>query len=518
MKSHRLPSLLLVLAVIFLPILGNAQGSLSYWVNPSTGSDSNSGSQSAPFQHIAYAWSVAQANNLNNQATIVNLDAGTYRESVTMNAQNGATSAVVTFQPASGATGQVIWSGGTLYTGWSVYSGNSSIYTHAWTNDYPVCAQVSGCTSYLQEEIMLHQEMVTVNGSVLTQVLSLTQMLYPGTFYVDNTTSTIYVWPPSGTNMSTATVDIPSQSSLLTINNVSNLVFDGIVFQYANSCRSNAAVTVNSGSSITFDADTFQWNNGQGIAINNPATNVTVENSTSNFNGDSGFQSSQTVGLQWTNNIAEDNNWRGAQGGYYACNVAGQHVWMAHGDTMTNDNISWNEAYGVHWDTDNRNDNVTGLISTNNLLSGAFLEKNEGPIDLSASYFCNQTSSLSAAGFSLRNSGYDSDFNAVSPGISLTTSSIYNNASSEIIVGGQAGGIQITDWQTGKTYNLITGNFSNTHNIIEGVGSTEEVFNDVSLGGSDWTDFQTTLISRSRCRSLVPWPTLPRGRWIPGRI
>jgi len=212
MKSHRLPSLLLVLAVIFLPILGNAQGSLSYWVNPSTGSDSNSGSQSAPFQHIAYAWSVAQANNLNNQATIVNLDAGTYRESVTMNAQNGATSAVVTFQPASGATGQVIWSGGTLYTGWSVYSGNSSIYTHAWTNDYPVCAQVSGCTSYLQEEIMLHQEMVTVNGSVLTQVLSLTQMLYPGTFYVDNTTSTIYVWPPSGTNMSTATVDIPSQS------------------------------------------------------------------------------------------------------------------------------------------------------------------------------------------------------------------------------------------------------------------------------------------------------------------
>src|ERR1700683_5860907 len=108
-----------------------------------------------------------------------------------------------------------------------------------------------------------------------------------------------------------------------------------------------------------------------------------------------------------------------------------------------------------------------------------------------------QTPSLSAAGLSFRNSVYDSNFLAVSPGVSLTGSSIYNNASNEIIVGGQAGGIQVTDWQTGKTYNLITGNFSNTHNVIEGVGSTEEVFNDVSMGGADWIDFQTTLISNN---------------------
>src|SRR5208282_2375289 len=102
--------------------------------------------------------------------------------------------------------------------------------------------------------------------------------------YADDTSSTIYVWPPSGTDMATATVDIPDHSALLTINSVSNLIFDGIIFQYANSCRSNAAVQVNGGSYITFDSDTFQWNNGQGIAINDPATNITVENSVSNFN------------------------------------------------------------------------------------------------------------------------------------------------------------------------------------------------------------------------------------------
>jgi hypothetical protein len=498
MKNHRLCTIMLLLAVTLSPTLSKAGGPLSYWVNPTTGSDSNAGTESAPFQHIGHAWSVAQANNLNNQATTVNLEAGTYRESVAMNSEKGATSALISFQPAAGASGQVIWSGGTLYTGWTAYSGNSSIYTHSWTNNYPLCAQVTGCTQYLQEDIMLHQEMVTVNGSVLTQVLSLDQMLYPGMFYVDNTTSTIYIWPPSGTNMATAAIDIPTQSSLLSIKGLSNLVFDGIIFQYANSCRSSAAVQINGASSfVTFDSDTFQWNNGQGLAINNPATNITVENSVSNYNGDSGFQSSQTLSNQWISDVVEENNWRGAQAGYYGCNVAGQHVWLAHGDTLTNDTIAWNQAYGIHWDTDNRNITATGLISADNLLSGVVIETNEGPISLSESYVCNQISSLSGGGLVLRNSGYDSNFNAVTPGVSLTNSYLYNNYSSQLAVTGQAGGIPITDWQTGKAYNLITGNYTNTGNTIEGIGLGQEVFSNFSLNGSDWTDFESTLISNN---------------------
>jgi hypothetical protein len=498
MKNHRLCTTLLLLAVTLFPTLSRAGGTLSYWVDPVNGSDSNPGTQAAPFKTIGFAWSVAQANNLANQATTVNLNAGTYRESVTMNSKTGGTSALITFQPSAGASGQVIWSGGKLYTGWTVYSGNSNIYTHSWTKDYPLCAQISGCTSYLQEDIMLHREMVTVNGSMLTQVLSLAQMLYPGTFFADNASSTIYVWPPSGTKMSTATVDIPEHSSVLSVNGVSHLVFTGIVFQYSNSCRSNAAVTVNGASSyITFDSDTFQWNNGQGIAIFNPATNITVQNSVSNYNGDSGFQSSQTVSNQWINNIAEENNWRGAQAGYYGCNVAGQHVWLAHGDTLTNDTIAWNQTYGIHWDTDNRNITVTGLIAADNLLSGVVIETNEGPISMSGSYICNQTSSLSGGGLVLRNSGFDSNFNAAAPGVSLTNSYLYNNYSGEIVVTGQAGGIAISDWQTGKAYNLITGNYTNTGNTIQGVGSGQQVFGDFSLNGSDWTDFQTTLTSNN---------------------
>jgi hypothetical protein len=136
---------------------------------------------------------------------------------------------------------------------------------------------------------------------------------------------------------------------------------------------------------------------------------------------------------------------------------------------------------------------------------------------MSGSYICNQTSSLSGGGLVLRNSGYDSNSNAATPGVSLTNSYLYNNYSGEIVLTGQAGGIPISDWQTGQAYNLITGNYTNTGNTIEGVGSGQQVFGDFSLNGSDWTDFQTTLISNhndwwnadnSSTAFVVPVPAL----------
>ena len=48
-------------------------------------------------------------------------------------------------------------------------------------------------------------------------------------------------------------------------------------------------------------------------------------------------------------------------------------------------------------------------------------------------------------------------------------------------------------------FNLITSDLTNTGNVIEGVGSSQQVFQDAALGGSDWTSFQTTLSSNNRC-------------------
>ena len=487
---RKLHSTGLFLLVLLFARLASAQANVnesletySYWVDTNLGSDRNPGTQALPFKTIGYAASQAVANNQAGKGTHVWINDGTYRESISLTGSNSDTTLPITFEATHHGT--AIVSGGVLYAGWTQYSANHSIYTNAWNNTWGLCATVTGCDSakYPQPDIMLRQEVVAVNGKVLTQVLSVAQM-QTGTFYVDTTNHLIYVWPPSNTNMSTATVDVATEPTLLSLAGKSNIVVRGLVFQYANSCRSDPAVSVSGSPSfpptnILFDADIFQWNNGQALAISYPATYFTVENSSAIHNGDSGFQSYETQYGLWQNDLTAYNNWRGAQGAYYACNVAGFHPWAAHNDTLTSFTTQYNQTYGIHWDDDNVSISGSGIIASENLLSGLFLEKDPGPISISSSYVCNQTSPISGAGLAIRNT----------EGASFTNGVIYNNAAAQIAVIGQAGGIDVSDWLNGTTYNLITQGLVNTGNVIEGIGSSQLLFSDATLNGLDWTTF-----------------------------
>ncbi|MGH9496925.1 MAG: hypothetical protein ACRD3B_18155, partial [Candidatus Sulfotelmatobacter sp.] len=77
------------------------------------------------------------------------------------------------------------------------------------------------------------------------------------------------------------------------------------------------------------------------------------------------------------------------QGGFYACNTGGAHPFQAHSDTLQNMTYAFNQGYGIHWGTDNQNITAANIVSTNNLVSAAFGEKNEGPILISSSHLCN---------------------------------------------------------------------------------------------------------------------------------
>jgi hypothetical protein len=442
------------------------------------GSDTNgNGSISNPYQTINKGVSVAEANNQAGIGTQVNIQPGTYRESVTMNASALTTSLPITFQAVTNGT--VIIDGATVMTGWTVYSGNSNIYTNSWTYDFGTCAEITGCPS--AQSIVLQSEMMVVNGVVMTQVLSIAE-LEPGSFYVDQTGGTVYLYPPSGTNVAAATIETATQPALWTLAGVNNIVLRGLTFQYASSCRSNAAVSISgSASNVLLDTLTIQWNNGQGLSITNPFTNYTVQNTISNHNGDSGFQEYQTLNGLWTNDTASFNNWRGAQGGYYACNVGGSHPFQSHSDTLNGMTFAYNQSYGIHWDTDNANDSATNIVSTNNLIGSAFSEKNEGPLSITSSNLCNGSPLLGAGGLAIRNS----------TDVSITNSTVINNPPAQIVIFGTPGGIEITNWQTGQNINLITSHLTNTGNILEGVGSTQQLFQDSTLGGSDWTTFET---------------------------
>ena len=351
-----------VCLVLVLPIYCIAQASVNenletyfLYVDGTKGSDSNSGTQQSPLKTIGAATTLAIAKNHDGIGTRVIINPGTYREDVSLLSERSDTALPLTLQAATNGT--VVISGAIPYTNWQTYGGNPSIFTSAWPNAWGLCPPAkqggrwSGSLPY-EQDIVLRREMILVNGKALTQVLSAGQML-EGTFYVSETAGTVYIWPPAGTNINSADVEVATLPELLHIYGKSNVVLRGLTFQYANSCRDNAAASVLGGSNnILFDTDNFLWNNSEALYIENPTTNFTVENTVANHNGESGFQTGQTKLGLWKSVTTSYNNWRGGQGAYYNWNSGGSHFYSPHNDTVTGLTTAYNQTYGIHWDTD----------------------------------------------------------------------------------------------------------------------------------------------------------------------
>jgi hypothetical protein len=173
--------------------------STDIYVDARLGSDNNSGAHSSAFKTLQAA--VKKANLLNQQSTgvKVTVNAGVYREFVNAGNSNSS-SAPLTLQAA--AAGTAIIAGSDVLTGWSNSGG---IYTRGWAYAQSACAAPAGWPSPLAP-IALRTEMIFVNGTPLTQVLSWSDMT-PGTFFINNAYAVIHINPPTGTDMSTAVVE-----------------------------------------------------------------------------------------------------------------------------------------------------------------------------------------------------------------------------------------------------------------------------------------------------------------------
>jgi len=453
------------------------------YVDTAKGNDSNSGSQSAPLKTIGASVGKAQANNFANVGTKVIINPGTYRESVFLGSVKKSTAAPITFEAAT--NGKVFVSGADVITGWTAYKGSSTIYEASWPYKFGLCP-VQPPPAPAQQEIVLHPEMLIVNGVPLTQVLTFASML-PGTFYVDDTHSLVYMYPPVGTNVASATMETATRSTIWQIFGESSVVVRGLTFQYSNACPQNSAVLVNgSATNILFDTDNFQWNNAMGIDLST-VENFTVQSSLANYNGQVGFASHEVKNSLWQNNQANYNNWRGAQGAFYTWETGGTKWMWDHNATYKSMVTNFNLANGVAWDTDNETVTFTAGISAFNLVNGIQIEKTQGPFTVSSSYFCydNLLNVTQRGGVAVRNSEQ----------VTLTGTTMYDNLVNQFVIVGQPGGIQISNWETGQTYNLLTEKFTASSNVFN--GSSQSVFSDSYLGSSDWNVFASSMKSNS---------------------
>ena len=454
------------------------------YVDPNTGNNSNPGTQAKPLKTVQAAASIAFDNNKNNVGTRVTLNPGTYRENVYYNTPS--TSAPVTFQAAQNGT--AIITGSDLWTDWTS-AGN--IFTHNWPYTWGECALPNGWPSMWP--IILRREMIFVNGTPLTQVISANQMV-EGTFYVDDASHLVSMWPPSGTNMSTAAIEVAVRPGTFNIQSATNVVLRGITFEHASTCpQTGNSVTVTSSNHILIDTDNFLWNNQAGLGLT-LVNNVVVQNSVANHNGSGGIAASQGKDHNYYNNETSYNNWREAMGAYYGWSYDGAKILLMHTADFNGFKAYYNQTGGIWFDTDNKNITLENLDSSNNLTMGMFLEADEGPITITDSKFCNNNDNEdSTYSFGTLISG-NAEY------VTVSGSLFYNNAvpdfGGEIFIGGTSAGRTFKDWETGQTYTVQSQNWTLNGNTVVGVGSLQDLFYSYQTG-SVWNLFQSTFSSNN---------------------
>ena len=425
------------------------------------------------------------------------VNSGVYRETVSINNYK-STGAALTLQAA--VTGAAIISGSDVITNWA--NAGSGIYTHVWTENLGWCPVPSGWPTTFAK-VALRTEMVFINGNPLTQVMSHGD-LKPGTFFVSDAGSMMYIDPPPSINISTATVEAAARTNTLSISGRSNVVVRGTgasAMQPHASIRPEPmlqeAPTCSSIRCRRYGTTGAVW---ACMAIAKSPCKIP----SARHNGGLGFMAAQDQNVLFNFNETDYNNWRGTQAALFDWGMGGTKLMFMRNTTVQNHFSYNNQAQGLWFDTDNKNITVNNATLSGNVMSGLQLEANEGPITVENSHICSN-----GAGINILNS----------EGLTIKNNVLYNNGGTgiydggEVFVAGFAGGHKITDWLTGQAYNLVTTGTVLTGNTFLNASAGQRVFG-TYLGGNDWSQFANSLNSNSN-----KWydPSNASSFMIPGR-
>jgi hypothetical protein len=329
-------------------------------------------------------------------------------------------------------------------------------------------------------------EMVFVNGSHMTQVMSSSQLV-PGTFYVNVSYDEVEIDPLAGTDMETAKVEVSARRSTLSVGGSEDIVFRGLVFQHAASCMNQEGVTVGSSTNVLFDHDQVNWNNWGGLGISF-SSNVTVQNTTASYNGGLGFMGYEIQHGLFSSNEADYNNWRGEMVGFYDFAQGGFKFGRNRYITVTGQHSYNNQAEGLWFDTDNATVTVSNSVLVGSATENLKFEANEGPFTVTGNTLCSGGVGvilMDSAGVSLTNNYF---YGNQSAGTNATYGNLTTAQNAQVYLAGNPGGRKYTNFQTGATVTTENTNITFSGNKFVDSGSGQYVFN-TYLSGYDWTDF-----------------------------
>ncbi len=437
------------------------------YVDAKSGSDSNPGTAAAPFQTISAALGAAAKTA---KSTCVLVDPGLYREALTLSGFGPTNPGLV----IEGNGGQAVVTGADDWnTGWSASSGGT--YTHAWPYSWGYASDPWGNAI---SSLGLRSEMVFVNGVQLTEQLS-GPLTAAGTFYVvDGSTITIY--PPAGTDMASADIEVALRPSLLTTpNGIANFAVENMTFEHAPTTVGNSTVWIDSASKLYLINDIVNYNNWTGLYITR-SSNVAWQNIVADYNGETGASGWKVAG--WSIDTLETsfNNWRGYAGGFTGIDAAGMKILRIHGATIGNYVSNNNLTDGFWADTDNANITLTNVDIENNLTHGLIFENSQGPIAVS--------------GATVAYNGKDGVTGNASTYVSLEHSTVYGNDAAQLSPC-STGAISVTDYQSGQVYSLETSDWTMLNDDVGSTASGGWLWGNCFDSSSLWSTFTSTLQS-----------------------
>ena len=226
-----------------------------------------------------------------------------------------------------------------------------------------------------------------VDGVLLAPVLS-EDALEPGSFYVDEANDTIALFPPAGTNMAKALVEVSVRPRGIDIGAEKNIAIRGFKIQhFATPWKLGlSAVRFYKGSDggIVEDSE-IVWNNYVGFSVT-ASQDTTVRRVRMNSNGLHGFAAWRSRGLTITDSESSFNNWRGEWGGHTGWSPSNK-VMQMRDFTIRNHDAIGNRGRGLWLDDDNENVLIENVECRDNLKDGLFVEATQGPVTIRNSRF-----------------------------------------------------------------------------------------------------------------------------------
>jgi len=444
------------------------------YVDSTRGSDFYPGTREQPVKTMEKAFRLARANNSRNIPTRILINPGIYREAKVWVTSGQETDSPITIMAS--ISGTVTISGSDVWADWQPDRQNPNLLIHQWPYQWGLCPLPRGWPSV--QDIVRRREMIFVNGELLRQVLSLSEMR-EGSFFVDELNARVYIRVPPGTDVQTATIEVAVRPELLRFQGKSNLALRGLKFVHANSCFSKAAVAILGGSNNRVEDSEFTWNNWTGFSAGASLT-FAVRRVIANYNGGPGLEGYVLNDTVFENVEVSHNNWRGAQGNFYGWAVAGAKLMRIHGGSFTRITAIRNHTRGIWFDFDNRDIVVDHLFTAQNERDGIFLEASQGPITILNSRICGN----GTFGVLTSNSSW----------VKLKANIIYGNTRSQIFVGGEREGRRVDDRETHAQYTLLAEKWIVNQNVIIGMSSTAALIG-THQTKRNWNVFLTSLTS-----------------------